>query len=76
MRHDFISTSNTTHPQIKNGAFAPVVEGGYGIFYVLLKDLLIVNLSSYSGGEQEAKILAGNFEYALQELRAIAFTIM
>ena len=35
-----------------------------------------MNLSSYSRDEQDAKLLAGNFEDALKELRDIALTIM
>lgn len=76
LRHDFISTSNMTHPAVKSCAFGPVVEDGYGIFYVLLKDRLLINLSSYSGDEANAKLLAENLKDALNELRNIASNAM
>ncbi|ARK20489.1 MULTISPECIES: choline/carnitine O-acyltransferase [Sporosarcina] len=76
MRHDFISTSNMTSPEVKSCAFGPVVEDGYGIFYVLLKDRLIINLSSYSRNEEKARLLAENLDEALKELRGIALAVM
>ncbi|PIC90657.1 hypothetical protein CSV71_03570 [Sporosarcina sp. P21c] len=75
MRHDFISTSNMTHPQVKSCVFGPVVEDGYGIFYVLLKNELIVNFSSFSRDEEETKLLARNLDGALKELRDIALAV-
>lgn len=76
LRHDFISTSNMTHPAVKSCAFGPVVEDGYGIFYILLKDRLLINLSSYSRDEASAKLLAENLKGALNELRNIASNVM
>ena len=75
MRHDFISTSNMTHPQVKSCVFGPVVEEGYGIFYVLLKNELIVNFTSFSRDEQDARLLARNLDTALKELRDIALAV-
>ena len=76
LRRDFISTSNMTHPSVKSSAFCPVVEDGYGIFYILLQDELIINLSSYSRDEQNAKLLMKNLNNALNELRDIAVASM
>ncbi|PID15634.1 hypothetical protein CSV63_07605 [Sporosarcina sp. P34] len=75
MRHDFISTSNMTHPEVKSCMFGPVVEDGYGIFYVLLKNRLIINYSSFSRNEQDAKLLVKNLDDALIELRDIALAV-
>ena len=76
MCHDFISTSNMTSLLVKSCAFGPVVEDGYGIFYVLLKDQLLINLSSYSKNEECAKLLAENMDKTLNELRGIALAVM
>ncbi|PIC80581.1 hypothetical protein CSV75_01965 [Sporosarcina sp. P18a] len=75
MRHDIISTSNMTHPEVKSCVFGPVVEDGYGIFYVLLKNRLIVNFSSFSRNEQDAKLLVRNLDGALKELRDIVLAV-
>lgn len=71
LRYDFISTSNMTSPLVKSCIFGPVVEDGYGIFYVLLADRVILNVSSYTHNEEKAKLLADHFVQALKELREV-----
>src|SRR5699024_11487481 len=45
MRHDFISTSGMAYDNVKYRIFGPVVEGGYGLAYILLDKSISINIS-------------------------------
>ena len=72
MRHDFISTSGMAYDNVKYRIFGPVVEGGYGLAYILLDKSISINISSHSSEKESAKILTDNLVVALNELRHIA----
>ncbi len=74
LRHDFLSTSNMSSPLVHSCAFGPVVKDGYGIFYLLLADRIVINLSSYSSNSASAKELVRQLVKALQEMHDIAAT--
>lgn len=74
LRHSFLSTSNMSSPLVHSCAFGPVVKDGYGIFYLLLADRIVINLSSYSNNSASAKELVQQLVIALKELRDIAAT--
>lgn len=74
LRHSFLSTSNMSSPLVHSCAFGPVVKDGYGIFYLLLADRIVTNLSSYSSNSANAKELLRQLVKALQEMHDIAAT--
>lgn len=71
LRHDFLSTSNMSSPLVHSCAFGPVVEDGYGIFYLLLADRIVINLCSYRRNADSASELVRQLVQALQDLRSI-----
>jgi carnitine O-acetyltransferase len=74
MRHDFISTSGMAYDSVKYRIFGPVVEGGYGLAYILLDQSISINVSCNSSEKESAKELTDNLVVALNELRHIATT--
>ncbi|MER2089644.1 MAG: choline/carnitine O-acyltransferase [Sporosarcina sp.] len=74
MRHDFISTSGMAYDSVKYRIFGPVVEGGYGLAYILLDKSISINVSCHNSEKESAKILTDNLVIALNELRHIATT--
>lgn len=71
LRHDFLSTSNMSSPLVHSCAFGPVVEDGYGIFYLLLAERIVINLSSYRRNADSANELVRQLVKALEEMRDI-----
>lgn len=72
LRHDFISTSGMPNKNIKHYVFGPVVEGGFGICYIITNDKISISLSSKSEDKVNEKKLGDNLIEALKELRDIA----
>ncbi|WP_225435327.1 choline/carnitine O-acyltransferase [Bacillus aerolatus] len=72
MRHDFISTSGMAYDNVKYRIFGPVVEGGFGLAYILLDDSISINVSSKTSEKENAKKLTDHLVDALNELRLIA----
>ena len=67
---DFLSTTNVTHERIENFIFGPVIEGGFGIYYSLLDNELIVNISSAISNPSD--LFIKELEQALINLLKIA----
>src|SRR5699024_4701870 len=59
MRHDFISTSGMAYDNVKYRIFGSVVEGGYGLAYILL-ERNISTISSCRDTEKEITIYLTN----------------
>ncbi|HEX5563409.1 MAG TPA: choline/carnitine O-acyltransferase [Sporosarcina sp.] len=74
LRHDFLSTSGLSIPQVKSWIFGPVVADGYGIGYSIVDDHISINISSKIGNGEHAETLVRHVASALNELRAIAET--
>ncbi len=74
MRHDFISTSGMAYDSVKYRIFGPVVEGGYGLAYILLDKSISINVSCHTSEKESAKKLTDNLVVALNELKHIATT--
>ncbi|MCZ2258213.1 choline/carnitine O-acyltransferase [Sporosarcina sp. G11-34] len=72
MRHDFISTSGMAYDNVKYRIFGPVVEGGYGLAYILLDQSISINVSCNAQDKEYAKRLADHLVQALDELMYIA----
>lgn len=71
MRHDFISTSGMAYDNVKYRAFAPVVEGGFGLAYILFDTSMTINISSRTAEKAQAKALEMHLIKALEELQQI-----
>lgn len=72
MRHDFISTSGMAYDNVKYRIFGPVVEGGFGLAYILLDKSVSINVSCRTAEQNNARKLTNHLEDALLELRHIA----
>ncbi|MCZ2256904.1 choline/carnitine O-acyltransferase [Sporosarcina sp. G11-34] len=72
MRHDFISTSGMAYDNVKYRIFGPVVEGGFGLAYILLDQSISINLSCNISEQENAGKLSNHLVDALVELREIA----
>jgi len=72
MRHDFISTSGMAYDNVKYRIFGPVVEGGYGLAYILLDKSISINISCRDSEKENARQLTDHLMDALHELRSIA----
>ncbi|HLR52985.1 MAG TPA: choline/carnitine O-acyltransferase, partial [Candidatus Avamphibacillus sp.] len=72
MRHDFISTSGMAYDNVKYRIFGPVVEGGYGLAYILLDKSISINISCRDSEKESARQLTDHLMDALHELRSIA----
>lgn len=75
MRHDFISTSGMAYDNVKYRIFGPVVEGGYGLAYILLDKSISINISCRSSEKESARRLTNHLVDALHELRSIAISV-
>lgn len=71
MRHDFISTSGMAYDNVKYRIFGPVVEGGFGLAYILLDKTVSINISCHTSEEKYATQLANHLIDALKELQEI-----
>lgn len=76
MRHDFISTSGMAYDNVKYRIFGPVVEGGFGLAYILLDQSISINISSSADEAGHAQKLTNHLEDAFLELRQIANRII
>ena len=76
MRHDFISTSGMAYDNVKYRIFGPVVEGGFGLAYILLDQSISINISSSADEADHAQKLTNHLEDAFLELRQIANRII
>ena len=72
MRHDFISTSGMAYDNVKYRIFGPVVEGGFGLAYILLNQTISINISSSVKDADHAQELTNHLVDAFVELRQIA----
>ena len=72
MRHDFISTSGMAYDNVKYRIFGPVVEGGFGLAYILLDQSITINISCSTSEQNNARELSDHLVNALKELRHIA----
>ena len=72
MRHDFISTSGMAYDNVKYRIFGPVVEGGFGLAYILLDRSISINVSCSTSEQDNARKLTDHLMDALLELRHIA----
>ncbi|WP_432361316.1 choline/carnitine O-acyltransferase [Sporosarcina sp. UB5] len=72
LRHDFLSTSGMTIPNVKSWIFGPVVADGYGIGYSVVEDHISINVSSKMGNGENAKTFIQQVTIALNELKEIA----
>ncbi len=68
LKNDFLSTTNVSHPSIKHFIFGPTSENGFGIFYSLLNNEIIINISSRTENNPQAKRLLNHLEKTLLEL--------
>lgn len=68
LKNDFLSTTNVSHPSIKHFIFGPTSENGFGIFYSLLNNEIIINISSRTKNNPQAKRLLNHLEKTLLEL--------
>ncbi|WP_172370126.1 choline/carnitine O-acyltransferase [Sporosarcina jiandibaonis] len=71
MRHDFISTSGMAYDNVKYRIFGPVVEGGFGLAYILLDLSISINISCRVSEKDYARQLSNHLIDALRELRQI-----
>lgn len=76
MRHDFISTSGMAYDNVKYRIFGPVVEGGFGLAYILLDQSISINISSSADEAHHAQELTNHLEDAFLELRQIVDRIL
>ncbi|PIC98205.1 choline/carnitine O-acyltransferase [Sporosarcina sp. P29] len=76
MRHDFISTSGMAYDNVKYRIFGPVVEGGFGLAYILLDQSISINISSGADEAHHAQKLTNHLRDAFLELRQIANRII
>ncbi|WP_158231904.1 MULTISPECIES: choline/carnitine O-acyltransferase [unclassified Sporosarcina] len=76
MRHDFISTSGMAYDNVKYRIFGPVVEGGFGLAYILLDQTISINISSHADEADHAQKLTNHLVDAFLELRQIANRIL
>lgn len=76
MRHDFISTSGMAYDNVKYRIFGPVVEGGFGLAYILLDQTISINISSHYDEADHAQKLTNHLVDAFLELRQIATRIL
>ncbi len=72
LRHDFISTSGMAYDNVKYRIFGPVVEGGFGLAYILLDQSISINISCKTPEREDAGMLLKHLVEALYELKAIA----
>lgn len=72
LRHDFLSTSGLSIPQVKSWIFGPVVADGYGIGYSIMDDHISINVSSKMGNGENVESFLEQIAVALNELRTIA----
>lgn len=72
LRHDFISTSGMNYDNAKYRMFAPVVNDGHGLAYMIRENSITLNISSYIHNEFKGKQLMNHMIEALNELREIA----
>jgi carnitine O-acetyltransferase len=71
MRHDFISTSGMAYDNVKYRIFGPVVDGGFGLAYILMDQSISINVSCHISEEKHALQLTNHIIDALKELRQI-----
>lgn len=71
MRHDFISTSGMAYDNVKYRIFGPVVEGGFGLAYILLDRSISINISYHTSEKEHATQLTNHLIAALKELQKI-----
>jgi carnitine O-acetyltransferase len=68
MRTDEMSTSNCGNPTLTLFAFGPVVPQGFGLGYIIKKDRILLNVTSFQGlSAKYAEI----FEHTLQQMREL-----
>lgn len=72
LREDFLSTSGMAYDNVRSRIFGPVVEGGFGVAYILLNDSISINISCRTTEEEQAVELTEHLLDALKELREIA----
>lgn len=72
LKSDFLSTTNISHPMVKHFIFGPVNQDGYGIYYNLLDDKLILNISSTIQKQKYARKLLSSFDRIIHEMSVIA----
>ena len=71
MRRDFISTSGMAYDNVKHRIFGPVVDGGFGLAYILLDQTISINISSSAAEADHAQELTDHLMEAFVELREI-----
>lgn len=71
MRHDFISTSGMTYDNVKYRIFGPVVDGGFGLAYILLDRSVSINISCHISEKGHVTQLTNHLIDALKELQKI-----
>lgn len=72
LREDFLSTSGMAYDNVRARIFGPVVAGGFGIAYILLKASISINISCRTTEKEQAAELTKNILAALKELKEIA----
>jgi len=60
------------YDNVKYRIFGPVVEGGYGLAYILLDKSISINISCRDSEKESARQLTDHLMDALHELRSIA----
>lgn len=72
LRTDFLSTSGMAYDNVHSRIFAPVVEGGFGVAYILLAQSISLNISCRVTEKEQARKLSRYICKALDELNKIA----
>ncbi|MDS9470689.1 choline/carnitine O-acyltransferase [Sporosarcina pasteurii] len=72
LREDFLSTSGMAYDNVKSRIFGPVVQGGFGIAYILLDHSISINISCRTAEKEQAAKLKQHIIDALKELKQIA----
>lgn len=72
LREDFLSTSGMAYDNVRARIFGPVVTGGFGVAYILLKASISINISCRTTEKEQAAELTQNLLVALKELKEIA----
>ncbi len=70
LKTDFISTSSVGGEYTRYCAFGPQIDNGFGMFYTMNKNDIVINLASKMSEKDEADKFVNNLVLAFNEIKS------
>ena len=70
LKTDFISTSGVGGEYTRYCAFGPQIDNGFGMFYTMNKNNIVINLASKMSEKDEADKFVNNLVLAFNEIKS------